>query len=193
MLQNVGTWLDGIRWEVELLTAVNGLALPPVVDWMLLVLPWFGTNITLLPIVVVAAALLARSGRGLLATHLIVMQVGAFTMNPILKELFDRPRPALWEMRGQFAWASYPSGHAIASVASLFTIAVLLHRELGWRWPYGIAALMLLLTSYSRLYLGVHWPTDVIGGVMMGAVWLAATLIAFRPASSRREWELRGS
>ena len=185
-LRNAGSWLDGLRWEVQLLQAVNAVDVPATVDWALLVLPWFGTNITLLPILAAAAAWLISRGRGLLAVHLLVMQAGAFTMNPILKALFDRPRPALWEMRGQFAWASYPSGHAIASVASLFTIAILLHRERGWRWPFPVAATLLVLTSYSRLYLGVHWPTDVIGGVIMGAIWLAATLVAFRPASSLR-------
>ena len=171
---------------------MNALVLPPVLDWMLLVLPWFGTNITLLPLVVVAAALLARNRRGVLATHLIIMQVGAYTMNPLLKEMFDRPRPALWEMRGQFAWASYPSGHAIASVASLYTFAVVLQRERGWRWPYAAATALLVLTAYSRLYLGVHWPTDVIGGLMMGVVWLTATLIAFpREVTDARTRDIR--
>ena len=183
-LQNAGTWLDGLAWEHDVLNAVNAFRMPRVIDLMLLVLPWFGTNITLLPLITIAAIRLWRRGRVMLAVHLIVMQVGAFTMNPLLKDFFDRPRPALWEMRGQFAWASYPSGHAIASVASLFTIAILLRRELGWGWPFPAAIAMLVLTAYSRLYLGVHWPTDVIGGLIMGAIWLAATLIAFRPTDS---------
>ena len=180
-LRNAGNWLEGLGWEHDVLNAVNGFRMPAVIDWMLLVLPWFGTNITLLPLVTIAAVWLWRRGRTGLALHLFVMQVGAFTMNPLLKGFFDRPRPDLWEMRGQFAWASYPSGHAIASVASLFTIAIVLRRERGWAWPFPAAIAMLILTAYSRLYLGVHWPTDVIGGMMMGAIWLAATLIAFRP------------
>src|SRR5687767_7749998 len=134
-LRNAGNWLSGFAWEHDVLEAVNAFRMPPLVDWLLLVLPWFGTNITLFPIVLVAAILLHRRGRSMLALHLIIMQVGTFTMNPLLKDFFDRPRPALWEMRGQYSWASYPSGHAIASVASLFTIAILLRRELGWGWP----------------------------------------------------------
>ena len=180
-LRNAGNWLDGLAWEHDVLHAVNGFRMPAVIDWLLLVLPWFGTNITLLPLITLAAAWLWHRGRRGLALHLFVMQVGAFTMNPLLKEFFDRPRPELWEMRGQFAWASYPSGHAIASVASLFTIAIVLRRERGWGWPFPAAIAMLVLTAYSRLYLGVHWPTDVVGGLIMGAIWLAATLTAFRP------------
>ena len=188
-LQNAGTWLEGLPWEHDVLNAVNGFRMPAVIDWMLLVLPWFGTNITLLPAILVAAIWLRRRGRSMLALHLLVMQVGAFTMNPLLKDFFDRPRPALWEMRGQFAWASYPSGHAIAGVASLFTIAILLRREHGWGWPFPAAIALLVLTAYSRLYLGVHWPTDVIGGLMMGTIWLFATLIAFRETDARLDTE----
>ena len=188
-LRNAGNWLDGFAWEHDVLLAVNGFRVPFVIDWLLLVLPWFGTNITLLPVILGAAFLLRRSGRSMLALHLVVMQVGAFTMNPLLKDFFDRPRPGLWEMRGQYAWASYPSGHAIASVASLFTIAILLRRELGWGWPFPAAIALIVLTAYSRLYLGVHWPTDVIGGLIMGAIWLAATLIAFRPLDARVDRE----
>ena len=181
-LRNAGNWRSGLAWEHDVLQAVNGFKMPAAIDWLLLVVPWFGTNITLLPMISLAAVWLARRGRRMLALHLVVMQVGAFTMNPLLKDFFDRPRPALWEMRGQFAWASYPSGHAIASVASLFTIAILLRRERGWGWPFPAAIAVLVLTAYSRLYLGVHWPTDVIGGLIMGAIWLIATLIAFRPS-----------
>jgi undecaprenyl-diphosphatase len=191
-LAQAGNWLDGFAWEHDLLSAINALHLSPALDWMLLVLPWFGTSITLIPIIATAAIMLVRRGRSMLAVHLVVVQIGAFTMNPLLKAFFDRPRPGLWEMRGQFAWASYPSGHAIASVAVLFTMAVLLHRERGWHWPFGVATVLLVLTAYSRLYLGVHWPTDVIGGVMMGVVWLIVTLIAFRPEASAPVRELDG-
>jgi len=191
-LAQAGNWLDGFAWEHDLLNAINALQLSPALDWMLLVLPWFGTSITLIPIIATAAIVLVRRGRSMLAVHLVVVQIGAFTMNPLLKAFFDRPRPGLWEMRGQFAWASYPSGHAIASVAVLFTMAIVLHRERGWRWPFGVATVLLVLTAYSRLYLGVHWPTDVIGGLMMGLVWLIVTLIAFRPDASATVRELDG-
>jgi membrane-associated phospholipid phosphatase len=60
----------------------------------------------------------------------------------------------------------------------LFVAAYLIRRELDWRWPYGVCLAFALVTSYSRLYLGVHWPTDVLGGAIIGAVWLAAMLLA---------------
>ena len=175
-----GEWTEGFAWEHALLEAVHRRALPTIADQILLILPWFGTNITLLPLSVIASVWLIRRRRRWLAIHLIVLQVGTLTLSAVLKGFYDRPRPSLWEQRGQFAWASYPSGHAIASVAVLFTIAIMIWRARGWRWPFAVAGVMLAVTSYSRLYLGVHWPSDVIAGLLMGVVWLATTLMAFR-------------
>ena len=179
-----GEWTQGFPWEHDVLQAVHRVQLSALADRMLLILPWFGTNITLLPLSLIAAVWLFRHDRRRLATHLIVLQIGTLTLSAVLKAFYDRPRPALWTPRGQFAWASYPSGHAIASVAVLFTIAIMLYRLRGWRWPFPIATAMLIMTSYSRLYLGVHWPTDVMAGLIIGVVWLLTTLIAFRPLDS---------
>jgi undecaprenyl-diphosphatase len=78
-----------------------------------------------------------------------------------------------------YRWASYPSGHAILTVALYFTIALQLRHARGWRWPFVVAAAIVLITCYSRVYLGVHWPTDLIGGLLIGVVWLAGTWRAF--------------
>ena len=175
-----GDWNDGQGWERAVLEAFH-TSLPTLLDVTMLVLPWLGTNITLIPALLGAAIWLDRWRRRRdLAVHLLVVEAGSYTVNPLLKVIFDRDRPDLWEKRGQFAWSSYPSGHAIASVAVLLTIAWLLWRERGWRWPWAVAAALLLVSLHSRLYLGVHWPSDVVGGVLVGAIWLGATMAAYR-------------
>jgi len=162
-------------------------SVPKAVDWVLLMLPWLGTNLTLLPIIGVFSIWLWRAkGRGDLALQLMVTVLGSLILNASLKDLFDRPRPDLWPHRGQYQWAAYPSGHAIVGVAVFFMVARLLYRERGWRWPFAVAATMLLVNLYSRLYLGVHWPTDLIGGLLLGAVWLAVVVYAFRPVEHLR-------
>ena len=162
-------------------------SVPRVVDWVMLALPWLGTNLTLAPIIGAFSLWLWRHhGRGDLAVQLMVTVLGGLILNAVLKDVFNRQRPQLWEHRGQFAWAAYPSGHAIVGVAVFFMVARLLHRERGWRWPFVGAAALLTVSLYSRLYLGVHWPTDVIGGLLLGAAWLASVIVAFRPIERRR-------
>jgi membrane-associated phospholipid phosphatase len=180
LMRSTGNWNQGLEWERAFLLRTH-VRWPEAIDALFLVLPWLGTNITLLPIVAVASVwLLVRRHRPDLATQLIIVQIGSFTLNAVLKGIFDRPRPDLFEPRGQHAWAAFPSGHAIASVSVLLTVAILLRRERGWRWPMWVAIALLLFSLYSRLYLGVHWPTDIVGGVLVGLVWLAGTYTAFR-------------
>jgi undecaprenyl-diphosphatase len=180
LLRRTGNWDQGLEWERALMLRTH-VRLPGALDTVFLVLPWLGTNITLIPLVAAASVwLVVKRKRPDLALHLIVVQLGSFTLNPVLKAIFDRPRPDLFELRGQFAWAAFPSGHAIASVSVLLTVVILLRRERGWRWPLPVAIVLLLFSLYSRLYLGVHWPTDILGGVLIGLVWLAVTYAAFR-------------
>jgi undecaprenyl-diphosphatase len=185
-VESAGNWRDGLPWERALLLSIPR-PLPTAVDWAMLGLPWLGTNLTLLPIIaVVSGWLWKRKGRGDLAAQLMVTVVGSLILNAALKDAFGRPRPELWSHRGQYQWAAYPSGHAIVGVAVFFTIALILHREREWRWPFVAATMLLLVNLYSRLYLGVHWPTDVLGGLLVGLAWLAATQYAFS-AFWRRE------
>jgi membrane-associated phospholipid phosphatase len=186
LVQSQGDWRVGLPWERALMLSIDR-TLPTFVDWIMLSLPWLGTNLTLFPIVAAVSLWLWRKkGRGELALQLMVAVVGSLLLNVALKNVFDRPRPELWEHRGQYAWASYPSGHAIVGVATYFTIARMLLRERGWRWPFVAATLMLAIVLYSRLYLGVHWPTDVIGGIVLGVVWLVVVELAFRPQRGKR-------
>ena len=175
-----GDWNEGSGWERAILREVHAATLPRAVDHMMLVLPWLGTNWTTLPIAVALALWLGlRKGRWDLAIPLIVIQAGSNTLNAIIKHIAWRERPDLWVKRGQFAWPSYPSGHAIATMSVLLFLAILLVRERGMKWVPVALAPLVLLVLYSRLYLGVHWPTDVVGGVLIGVIWLLTILRAF--------------
>jgi len=178
-LQAGGDWRIGFAWERALMLSIHR-TMPVAFDWLMLGLPWLGTNLTLLPIIALASLWLWRKeGRAELALHLMIVSLGSLIMNAALKDAFGRPRPDLWEHRGQYAWSSYPSGHAIVCASVFFTISLMLFRERQWRWPLAAAPILMLFILYSRLYLGVHWPTDVVGGYLIGLVWLVVTEYAF--------------
>jgi membrane-associated phospholipid phosphatase len=180
VMQRTGNWDQGLAWERNFLVRTH-VKFSEAIDALFLVLPWLTTNITLIPIVAGVSWWLVKRKRPDLAAHLIVVLLGSFTLNFVLKDIFDRPRPDLFELRGQHAWAAFPSGHAIASISVLFTAAILLRRERGWQWPLPVAGLLTVFGLYSRLYLGVHWPTDLLGGILIGLVWLGMTYLAFTP------------
>jgi len=180
LLRAFSTWDEGARWERDLLRWFHAQSLPNWLDAVVLQVPLTGTNLTILPLtLVVGWWLWKRKQRGIIALQLLVVTTGSLSLNPTMKYLLGRDRPDLFPRRGMYNWASYPSGHVILTTALYFTIALLLYRSRGWRWPFGFAALVFLSNSYSRLYLGVHWPTDLVGGLLIGLVWLFGTWRAF--------------
>jgi undecaprenyl-diphosphatase len=180
------TWHVGAGWERVVLRAFNR-PVPAVLDAALVIAPWFGTNITTLPFTLAGGAWLwVRSRRRDLAMRLFIVQIGSYLLNPSLKAVFDRERPDLFDKRGWYGWSAYPSGHAITSIAMLLTFAIVLQQHRGWRWPYPVLGIIALLSILSRMYLGVHWPTDVIAGALVGTAWLLVTIAAFRNAPTTK-------
>src|SRR5678809_1531823 len=143
-VESTGDWRSGLPWERALMLGIDR-GVPVAFDWLMLGLPWLGTNLTLLPIIALVSLWLWRKkGRGELALQLIIVSLGSLIVNAALKDAFGRPRPDLWEHRGQYAWSSYPSGHAIVCVSVFFTVALMLFRERGWRWPFAALTLSLI-------------------------------------------------
>jgi undecaprenyl-diphosphatase len=184
LLEAEGVW-SGAQWERATLRWFHDRPLPHWLDVMMLAAPLFGTNLTVLPAMLIVGWWLWRERHEpVLGAHLLIVAVGSLSLNPTMKYLLDRDRPALFPLRGMYNWASYPSGHAILTTALYFTLALMLLRSRGWRWPFVVAPAIVVLTCYSRLYLSVHWPTDLIGGLLIGVVWLLGTWRAFSELES---------
>jgi undecaprenyl-diphosphatase len=117
-------------------------------------------------------ALLRRNAR--LALLVLGAAGGGFALNQALKELIDRPRPMIPHMVALES-RSFPSGHAMVSAAVYLSLAaVLAAREKQRRtkvYILGVGLLLTALVGASRVYLGFHYPTDVLAGWLAGLVW----------------------
>lgn len=100
--------------------------------------------------------------------------VGGTIISSVLKTVFDRPRPDLPAVVEVFT-ASFPSGHATVSAVVFLTVGVLLAEAATRTWRklfyLGIAVFLTLVVGVTRIYLGVHYPTDVLAGWMLGTAW----------------------
>jgi undecaprenyl-diphosphatase len=99
---------------------------------------------------------------------------GALVLDDIIKALIDRPRPSLAPLV-HAPGSSFPSGHATAATALLLSFAYLASRGRSWHtavWFWAGAVFISMLVAVSRVYLGVHWPTDVLAGMSLGAFWV---------------------
>ena len=116
---------------------------------------------------------------------------GSALLNIAAKQVFARARPALWESLAPEHTFSFPSGHAMGSM-TLAWVVVLLAWSTRWRWPVVLLAFpFALLVGLSRVYLGVHFPSDILAGWAAASTWAVASfLVVFH--HHRHPWEGAG-
>ena len=114
-------------------------------------------------------------------------------LSTLLKLAFQRPRPDLVPHGAEVYTASFPSGHAMLSAVTYLTLAALLIQvQVQWRaktYVLALAVLVTLLIGVSRVYLGVHWPTDVLAGWCIGAAWALLCWLAALALQRNRQVE----
>lgn len=154
-----------------------------------------GGPVGLAAIVVVVSIILAIRRRWRWLIYLVVTASGGALLNLELKRYFARARPDVAEMIRRANGYSFPSGHAMGSAAAFGALAYLAFRAIR-SWPARAAVIAFLYTliaavALSRVYLGVHWISDVFAGVTAGTVWVTTTTVAYETV--RRTWRAGGS
>ena len=132
------------------------------------------TDLPGLTIAGVAAVLgLLLAGRVTSAAFFAVSVGGVWVVNPVLKELFERPRPDLWPTTVSVSEFSFPSGHA-ANTAALVVAFVLALPAGRWRLGTSVAGpVAVIVVAISQLALGVHYPSDILAGWLWAGAWVA--------------------
>ncbi len=156
----------GPRWLEEFARDITALGSPGVLAML----------------VAAVAVFLALAGRLRTSLFLLLATASGALATALLKQGFHRPRPDLVPHATYVVSASFPSAHAMVSAVVYLTLGALIARMVPQRrlklYVIAVAALLAGLIGISRVYLGVHWPTDVLAGWAAGAAWALACWVA---------------
>ncbi len=152
-----------------------------------------GGSVVITIVTLSAAGFLLLSGKRGAALYVLAAIVGATILSFSIKAGIERPRPDLFPHGAPVYTASFPSGHATGAAATYLTLGALLarfqrHRRLKI-YLLALATILTLLIGLSRLYLGVHWPSDVLAGWTLGSCWALLCWLVARQLQRRGKVE----
>ena len=167
---------------------------PPWVEFAMLDLTALGGPTVLTLVVLPVAGFLMLQNRYRIATVVLVTSLSGELANYVLKGAFMRARPSVVPHLREVVSTSFPSGHAMESAIIYLTLGAMLMRVAERRvtkvYCLALPALLTFLVGISRVFLGVHYPTDVIGGWTLGFVWASLCWLAaqrFEPITHVKE------
>lgn len=166
LLQRSGV-LDGLNVGA-MAAAGDARAISPAITSLMLAASWIGDTVGRIAIMIAAIALLLWRGRRSRAQWLALVMAGGTLLNLGLKQIFAAPRPDLLPHLDIVHSYSFPSGHAAGNMMLFGALAMLAGRRGG----YVLAFMAIALIGVSRVWLGVHWPSDVLAGWIEGLGWL---------------------
>jgi undecaprenyl-diphosphatase len=194
-----GTLAEGVRTqEVFILDAwatpfLHGMSSPGM-DAAMNAITDLGTVFVILPALIVLGVWLLRTGHVRSLAYLVVAILGSLLLQLTLKPFFARPRPDV-PYAQVLSDYSFPSGHTLSAVVFYGGVALVIWSLFGRR--AGVAALVAaaiiaLAVGTSRIYLGYHFLTDVVGAMLAGIAWLLIVGAAFRAQPTWRRWRSHG-
>jgi undecaprenyl-diphosphatase len=176
-------------FDERIRAVVHSFASPGLTTIMIALSTYGGpTSLSIIGVVLALAFLVKDWQRG--ALLVVVTMAGAGLLDVLLKQSFGRARPAAFFEYPLPVSHSFPSGHAFFAASFLGGLAVLVSGRVSSRWVrvavWLLAGVLILLIGMSRVYLGVHYPSDVLAGYAAATVWVAAVAFGDRLVSHRR-------
>ncbi|KFL37615.1 hypothetical protein N788_00150 [Arenimonas donghaensis DSM 18148 = HO3-R19] len=165
----------------EALLRRAGQSASPALDQAMLLASDLGYAWGVVPLVVLVFAGLLLAGHIRRATYFGIAVGGSALLNLVAKAVFVRERPSLWLSLAPEHSYSFPSGHAMGAM-SLSAAIVLMLWHTRWRWPALVLGLgFTVWVGSSRVYLGVHYPSDILAGWAAALAWVSAVYLVVRP------------
>jgi undecaprenyl-diphosphatase len=159
----------------------------PFLDSLMYAATTAGSALVLVPVDCLIVACLFKWGRRSHAAFWAAAVVGAAIVNFAAKNFFGRIRPALWISRVHETSYSFPSGHAMSTMATMTALCVLLWPT-RWRWLAIVAgSVFVALVGASRVYEGVHYPSDILAGWAASLAWVLGCKLLFGRSLAGRE------
>lgn len=162
---------EGFAWDAPIILAIHQIG-NPMLDVIMKFVTQTG-EAGAITIALVLVSWFAWKHRPIEALSILIAFGGAVIINTLLKLIFARPRPGLFPPLVVESGFSFPSGHVTASVAVYGFLAVLLWRNKRYGWALFSGA-WILMVAVSRIYLGVHYPSDTIAAIAFTCLWLIA-------------------
>ncbi len=149
-----------------------------ILDYVMIAFTYIGSGPVLIASIALVSLWAVKRGRRGFAVVLVVNSIAAMVLNPLLKQVFSRARPTLFEVIARPDSYSFPSGHSMSAMSiygALAAVAIALRPSA--RLPIVIAATLLVACiGISRVYLGAHWPMDVLAGWAAGVPLVVVTV-----------------
>ncbi|MEQ9622898.1 phosphatase PAP2 family protein [Coleofasciculus chthonoplastes] len=178
----------GFPWDVPILLAIHSTASPQL-DAFAITLTKFGAYWGVLPLSVAIVLILAFRRQWRLLTYALITLLGSVIINRTAKLVLQRVRPNLWESPAPEFDYAFPSGHAMGSM-TFAIVLIILTWNTRWRWLVVIGSIVFAIAiGWTRMYLGVHYPSDIIAGWMASIAWTVGVSLLIRPHRSQRRLE----
>lgn len=169
----------GLSWDVAILNTIHATAQTQL-DRIAAIVTNFGTRWGVLPASIAISVGLLYTRRWRSLTYFTITMLGCDIINRTAKELIHRVRPSLW-IAPPHSDFSFPSGHAMSSMLFVAALVILMW-ETRWRiWLLALGSVFVGTIAWTRLYLGVHYPSDILAGWMMAIAWAVGVSLIVKP------------
>jgi membrane-associated phospholipid phosphatase len=170
----------GLTWEVPLMMAIHGAA-TVTIDRIAEFLTNFGSATRVAPVALIIGFAFFLQKRWRSLVYLAVTLLGCGAINLVAKSIWHRVRPHLWDGYLLPQDFSFPSGHAMTSMTFAAVLIVLTWGSHWWWLTLPVGGVYVVAIAWTRLYLGVHYPSDILAGWMLAIAWVIGMSIVVKP------------